>query len=100
MSPTHIIATLNFCDVVHVTVVMFTVHTNQVSFREGGHFPPLESYVPPLEFELHTPTLHGAPLKILDRPLCPLLQKLLDERTDRYAPSCKNFWMKLYPGAK
>ena len=30
-------------------------------------------------FALHTPTLHGAPPKILNRPLCPLLQKLLDE---------------------
>ena len=34
---------------------------------------------PPLEFALHTPTLHGTPPKILNRPLCPLLQKLLDE---------------------
>ena len=41
--------------------------------------PPLESYVPPLEFALHMPTLHGAPPKILNRLLCPLLQKLLDE---------------------
>ena len=33
----------------------------RVSFRGGGgHLPPLESYVPPLEFALHTPTLHGA----------------------------------------
>ena len=32
----------------------------QVSFR-GGHLPPLESYVPPLEFAFHTPTLHGVP---------------------------------------
>ena len=45
----------------------------------GGHSHPLESYMPPLEFALHTPTLHGAPPKILNRPLCPLLQKLLDE---------------------
>ena len=54
----------------------------RVSFGEGrggGHLPPLESYVPPLEFALHTSTLHGAPPKILNRPLCPLLQKLLDE---------------------
>ena len=38
---------------------------------------------PPLEFGIqnaHTPTLHGTPLKFW---------------TDRYAPSCKNFWMTL-----
>ena len=51
----------------------------------GGHLPPLESYVPPLgfcpplDFALHMPTLHGTPPKMLNRPLCPLLQKLLDE---------------------
>ena len=44
-------------------------------FILGGHLPPLESYVPPLEFALHTPTLHGTPLKILNRPLCPPLAK-------------------------
>ena len=42
----------------------------------GGYFPPLESYVPPLEFALHTPTLHDAPPKILNRPLCHLFPLL------------------------
>ena len=52
----------------------------RVSFRGGGgHFPLLNPMCPPLEFALHTPTLHGAPLKIFNRPLCSLLQKLLDE---------------------
>ena len=53
----------------------------RVSFRRGGRggICPLLNPVPPLEFVLHTPTLHGAPPNILNRPLCPRLQKLLDE---------------------
>ena len=45
----------------------------------GGICPLLNLMCPPLEFALYTPTLHGAPPKMLNRPLCPLLQKLLDE---------------------
>ena len=60
-----------------------------VSFRggRGGRLPPLESYVPPLEFALRTPTLH-APPKILNRPLCPLLQKLLYETPTIHGLRC------------
>ena len=48
------------------------------------HTPTLRTWCPrpPLEFVLHTPTLRTwcpPPPKILNRPLCPLLQKLLDE---------------------
>ena len=39
---------------------------------------------PPLEFVLHVLTLLGAFLKILNRLLCPLLQKPLDETLSVY----------------
>ena len=62
-----------------------TLHKQGFHLGGRGHLPPLESYVPPpLELVLHMPTVHGAPPKVLNRPLWPLLQKLLDETLHKY----------------
>ena len=75
----HTFYTIKFPFAVYIKYIIHNIYISGFIWGGGGHLSPLESYVPPLEFALHTPTLHGTPLKILNRPLFPTLQKLLDE---------------------